>query len=75
MTLPGTAGQGRVWNRIASEVQDQIVEMALEQSDLSPRELAVRFTDEKRYFVSEHHGKSALACGSIVGTLGRIMRQ
>ena len=34
-------------------MQDQIVEMALEQSDLSPRELAVRFTDERQYFVSE----------------------
>jgi putative transposase len=43
----------RVWNRIATEVQDQIVDMALEHSELSPRELAVRFTDEKRYFVSE----------------------
>ena len=38
----------RVWNRIAPEVQDQIVDMALEHSELSPRELAVRFTDEKR---------------------------
>ena len=27
--------------------------MALDYSELSPRELAVRFTDEKRYFVSE----------------------
>ena len=44
---------GRVWNRIPAEVHDQIIEMALEQSELSPRELAVRFTDEKRYFVSE----------------------
>src|SRR3546814_11296445 len=45
-----------VWNRIAPEVQDQIVEMALEQSELSPRELAVRFTDERQYFVrSEEH--------------------
>lgn len=43
----------RVWNRIALEVQDQIIEMALEQSELSPRELAVRFTDERQYFVSE----------------------
>ena len=43
----------RVWNRISAEVQSQIVDMALEQSELSPRELAVRFTDEKRYFVSE----------------------
>jgi transposase-like protein len=32
----------RVWNRIAPEVQDQIVEMALEETDLSSRELAVR---------------------------------
>ena len=43
----------RVWNRISAEAQSQIIDMALEQSELSPRELAVRFTDEKRYFVSE----------------------
>jgi len=43
----------RVWNRLPGTVQDQIVEMALEQSELSPRELAIRFTDEKEYFVSE----------------------
>jgi putative transposase len=43
----------RVWNRIPGDIQGQIVEMALEQSELSPRELAVRFTDEKDYFVSE----------------------
>ena len=28
----------------------------VESSDLSPRELACRFTDEKRYFVSESSG-------------------
>jgi len=43
----------RVWNRIPDAIHDQIIEMALEQSELSPRELAVRFTDERRYFVSE----------------------
>lgn len=43
----------RAWNRIPPDIQDQIIELALEQSELSPRELAVRFTDEKRYFVSE----------------------
>ncbi len=43
----------RVWNRIGEDIQAQIIDMALEQSELSPRELAVRFTDEKRYFVSE----------------------
>ena len=43
----------RVWNRIPAEIHEQIIELALEQSELSPRELALLFTDEKRYFVSE----------------------
>src|SRR3546814_6655427 len=45
----------RVWNRIGDDIQNKIIEMALEAdaTNLSPRELAVRFTDEKRYFVSE----------------------
>ena len=43
----------RVWNRIPKVIHDQIIDLALEQSELSPRELAVRFTDEQRYFVSE----------------------
>ena len=43
----------RVWNRIPKAIHDQIIDLALEQSELSPRELAVRFTDERRYFVSE----------------------
>ena len=43
----------RVWNKIPDEVRDQIVKLALEAPELSPRELAVRFTDERKYFVSE----------------------
>ena len=43
----------RVWNKIPDDVREQIVELALEEPELSPRELAVRFTDTKRYFVSE----------------------
>ena len=34
------------------DIYDQIIELALEQCDLGPRELAW-FTDEKRYFVLE----------------------
>src|SRR4051794_41965832 len=30
-----------------------IIDLALELPELSPRELAVRFTDERKYFVSE----------------------
>jgi len=43
----------RVWNRIPEETRDQIVELALNEPELSPRELAVTFTDTKGYFVSE----------------------
>jgi len=48
-----TSGPGRVWNRIPQTIRDQIVELALDEPELSPRELAVRFTDTKNYFVSE----------------------
>jgi putative transposase len=47
------ARPSRVWNRIPDDIRAAIVELALEQSELSPRELAVRFTDERGYFVSE----------------------
>jgi len=43
----------RVWNRIAEDKRDQIIDLALAEPELSPRELAVRFTDQQRYFVSE----------------------
>jgi putative transposase len=43
----------RVWNRIPDDVRDRIVHLALDEPALSPRELAVRFTDTEGYFVSE----------------------
>ena len=43
----------RVWNRIPEAIRRQIVDLALDQPELSPRELAVRFTDKAEYFVSE----------------------
>jgi len=43
----------RVWNRIPDEIRDRIVRLALDRPELSPRELAVLFTDMQKYFVSE----------------------
>ena len=43
----------RVWNRIPDDVRSRIIDLALEAPELSPRELAVRFTDRESYFVSE----------------------
>ena len=47
------SGPNRSWNRIPDTVREQILEMALDRPELSPRELAVTFTDERAYFVSE----------------------
>ncbi len=41
------------WNKIGQEIRQQVVDLALEKTELSARELACRFTDERRYFLSE----------------------
>jgi putative transposase len=43
----------RVWNQIPDMVRQRIIRLALDEPALSPRELAVRFTDTESYFVSE----------------------
>ena len=43
----------RVWNRIPDEIRTKITQLALEQPELSPREVAVTFTDTAKSFVSE----------------------
>jgi transposase-like protein len=43
----------RVWNRIPDDIRERVIELALNETELSPRELAVRFTDTENYFVSE----------------------
>src|SRR5205814_6736473 len=43
----------RVWNRIPDARRAAIIDLALAEPELSPRELAVQFTEQERYFVSE----------------------
>jgi putative transposase len=43
----------RIWNRIPEAVRVQVVELALEQPEKSPRELAYHIIDTWEYFVSE----------------------
>jgi len=42
-----------VWNRIPDDIRRKVVNLALKETELSPRELAVTFTDTKKYFISE----------------------
>jgi putative transposase len=40
----------RVWNRIPDHMRGRIIDLALTEPELSPRELAVHFTDRERLF-------------------------
>ena len=42
-----------VWKRIPDAVRRKVVKLALKETELSPRERAVTFTDQESYFVSE----------------------
>lgn len=50
--LPKKRSSGQ-WNRIPDEERQLIVDLALDHTELSPRELAVKITDEQQLFVSE----------------------
>jgi transposase-like protein len=62
----------RVWNRIGEDIQQQIVDIALEHSELSPRELAVRFVTEQARPVQHVGMAAACGCQSHVERIGDI---
>ena len=41
------------WNKVPEEIRPEVIDLALERTELSARELACHFTDERRYFLSE----------------------
>ncbi|QJB69879.1 IS3 family transposase [Parasphingorhabdus halotolerans] len=68
-------GPRRAWNRIPDDIHDQILEMALERCELSPRELAVTFTDTKGYFVSEASVYRLLKAHDLITSPAFIVRK
>jgi hypothetical protein len=51
-------------------VRDNVIQLALDQPALSPRELAVRFTDTERYFVSEASVYRLLKARDLIASVG-----
>jgi transposase InsO family protein len=43
----------QVWNKVPDAIAAAVVDLALAEPELSPRELAVTFTENRRYFLSE----------------------
>jgi transposase InsO family protein len=69
------AKPGRVWNRISEEHQQAMLEMALDETDLSPRELAVKYTDTKGYYVSESSMYRLLKSQDLITSPAYILMQ
>ena len=55
-----------VWNRIPQGRRDDLIEFALEHEALTTRELAVKYTDEKRYFISESSAYRILKAADLI---------
>jgi transposase InsO family protein len=49
----GKSSPRKFWNKIPDPIKEQVVDIALEQTDKSPRELAWYITDNQGYFISE----------------------
>ncbi len=69
-SIPGIA-----WNKVPEDHRDALIELALEKPDLSPRELAVSYTDEKRYFVSESTVYRLLKAQDLITSPAYILMQ
>ena len=42
-----------VWNKIPASVKGKIITLALKETEMSPRELAITFTETQGYYISE----------------------
>jgi len=51
--LPKVPNRKSFWNKIPEKERDQVVETALDMTELSPRELAFNITDKQGWFISE----------------------
>ena len=55
--------------------RDAVVELALDKPELSPRELAVRYTDQQAYFVSESTVYLLLKAQDLIASPAYILMQ
>ena len=50
---PKKAKRKQYWNKIPEQIRSNVIDYALETPELSCRELACKYTDERYYYISE----------------------
>ncbi len=63
------------WNQIPTDHRDAIIDLALDKPALSPREIAVSYTDDKAYFVSESTVYRLLKAQDLITSPAYILMQ
>jgi putative transposase len=64
-----------VWNKIPAVHRNAIIDLALAEPQLSPRELAVTYTDDKAYFASESSVYRLLKAQDLITSPAYILMQ
>ncbi len=67
--------QNRAWNQQPESRQTAVVDLALSEPELSPRELAVKYTDEQAYFISESTVYRLLKAQDLITSPAYILMQ
>ena len=64
-----------VWNQVPQTHRDALIELALDKPALSPRELAVHYTEQQQYFVSESTVYRLLKAEDLITSPAYILMQ
>lgn len=70
-----TPAPRKVWNKVPEEINEVVIELALEQPERSPRELATGFTDQQGYFISESTAYRLLKARGLITSPACILMQ
>ena len=66
-------GNRRQWNSIPQEEKNLVVSVALEFTDLSPRELSCKLSDERKVFISESSVYRILKTNGLITSPAHIL--
>lgn len=66
-------GSRRQWNSIPQEEKNLVVSVALEFTDLSPRELSCKLSDERKVFISESSVYRILKANGLIASPAHIL--
>ncbi len=63
------------WNKVPQAHRDAVIELALDKTELSPREISVHYTDRHHYFVSESTVYRILKAEDLITSPAYILMQ